>query len=53
MFIDNPTKDTKRNVYQACVWNTNPRAKPKSSYSKFDLIYKYVFTEFLWLVYVM
>ena len=33
MKIDDLTKDPKQNLYQACVWNINLRAKPKSSHS--------------------
>ena len=34
-------------VKDACAWNNNPRAKPKSSNMKSNLIYKHVFADFL------
>ena len=48
MKIDDLTKDLKWNLYQACVQNTNPHPKPKSSDSKSDLIYKRVFVGCSW-----
>ena len=36
-----------KDIHNACVWNTNPRAKPKISDTKSDLIYKRLFANFL------
>ena len=36
-----------KDICNACARNTNPRAKPKASYTKSDLIYKRVFADFL------
>ena len=36
-------------IGDACARNMNPRAKPKASDTKFDLIYKRVFADFLYL----
>ena len=36
-----------KDIRNACVRNTNPRAKPKALDTKFDLIYKRVLAEFL------
>ena len=34
-------------IRNACAQNTNPRAKPKASDTKSNLIYKRVFADFL------
>ena len=47
MFVDDLTKDLKKNLYSSCAQNTNPRAKRNSSDSKSDFICKRVFTDFL------
>ena len=47
MFINDLNKDIKKNLYEACARNTNPRAKPKSSDSKSGMIYKRAFADFL------
>ena len=36
-----------KDIRNACARNTNPRAKPKASDTKSDLIYKRVFGDFL------
>ena len=36
-----------KDIRNACTRNTNPRAKPKASDTKSDLIYKRVFGDFL------
>ena len=36
-----------KDIRDACARNTNPRAKPKASDTKSDLIYKRVFADFL------
>ena len=36
-----------KDIRNACARNMNPRAKPKASDTKSDLIYKRVFTNFL------
>ena len=36
-----------KDIPNACARNTNPRAKPKASDTKSDLIYKRVFADFL------
>ena len=36
-----------KDIRNACEQNTNPRAKLKVSDTKFDLIYKHVFADFL------
>ena len=36
-----------KDIRNACARKTNPRAKPKASDTKFDLIYKRVFAVFL------
>ena len=51
--FDDLTKAHQQNLYSACVRNTNSHAKPKSSDSKSDLIYKRVFTDLLWLVHAL
>ena len=47
MFLDGLTKDIKLNIHEAGAWNTNPRAKPKSTDLQPGLIYKRVFADFL------
>ena len=47
MVIDDLAKDLKENVHQACVRNTNRRAKPKSSNLKSDLFYQCPFADVL------
>ena len=36
-----------KDIRNTCARNTNPRAKPKASDTKSDLIYKHVFANFL------
>ena len=36
-----------KDIRDACAWNSNTRAKPKSPDTKCDLIYKLVFADFL------
>ena len=38
-----------KDTWYACVWNNNLCAKPESSDTKSDLIYKCVFADFLYL----
>ena len=46
-FIDDLTQQLKTHLYKACERNTSPGAKPKSSDSKIDLIYKRAFCNYL------
>ena len=46
-FIREPEDKLVNDIRNACARNTNPRAKPKASDTKSDLIYKRVFGNFL------
>ena len=46
-FIDDLTNMFVKDIREACARNTNPRAKPKSSDTKSDLIFKRVFADYL------
>ena len=46
-FIREPEEFLVKDIREACVRNTNPRAKPKVSDTKIALIYKRVFSDFL------
>ena len=46
-FIREPEELLVKDIRDACARNTNPRAKPKASDTKSDLIYKRVFGDFL------
>ena len=46
-FIDDLNKYLVKDISDTCARNTNPRAKPKSSDTKSNLIYKCVFADFL------
>ena len=46
-FIDDLNKYLVKDICDACAWNNNPHAKPKSSDTKSDLMSKCVFPDFL------
>ena len=46
-FIDNLSKYFVKNVCYVCALANNRHAKPKTLDTKFDFIYKHVFTNFL------
>ena len=46
-FIEEPEKYFVKDIRDACAWNNNLCARPKSSDTKSNLIYKCVFAAFL------
>ena len=47
LFIDDLSKQPVAKLCAACLFNPNPSAKPKSSNTKTDLIYKRAFCNYL------
>ena len=53
MFIDGLSKHMEKTLFEDCVRNTNPGAKPKSLDTESDLIYNGAFCDYLWWVHIL
>ena len=53
LFINDLSKQLVAQLRASCWFNPNPGAKPKSSDTKMDLIYKRAFCNYLWQVHVL